>query len=62
MYNVAHFIRHNSRGRAKMENKQGKNEENISILIHPSSVSVYIFEIDAAGNYHSQKVYWKLSV
>ena len=36
MYNVAHFKRRNSRGRAKMENKRGKKDESISILIHPS--------------------------
>ena len=36
VYNVAHFKRRNSRGRAKMENKRGKKDESISILIHPS--------------------------
>ena len=36
VYNVAHFKRRNSRGRAKMENKRGKKDENISIFIHPS--------------------------
>ena len=35
VYNVAHFKRRNSRGRAKMENKRGKKDESISILIHP---------------------------
>ena len=36
VYNVTHFKRRNSRGRAKMENKRGKKDESISILIHPS--------------------------
>ena len=36
VYNVAHFKRRNSRGRAKMENNRGKKDESISILIHPS--------------------------
>ena len=36
VYNVAHFKRRNSRGRAKMENKRGKKDESKSILIHPS--------------------------
>ena len=36
VFNVAHFKRRNSRGRAKMENKRGKKDESISILIHPS--------------------------
>ena len=35
VYNVAHFKPRNSRGRAKMENKRGKKDESISILIHP---------------------------
>ena len=35
-YNIAHFKRHNSRGRAKMEIKRGKKSESISVLIHPS--------------------------
>ena len=33
--NVAHFKRRNSLGRAKMENKRGKKDESISIIIHP---------------------------
>ena len=45
-----------------MENKRGKKDESISILIHPSYVSFYTFETDAAGNYHSQKVYRRLPV
>ena len=36
VYNVTHFKRRNSRGRAKMENKRGKKDESISILIHLS--------------------------
>ena len=36
VYNAAHFKRRTSRGRAKMENKRGKKDESISILIHPS--------------------------
>ena len=36
VYNVAHFKRRNSRGRAMMENNRGKKDESISILIHPS--------------------------
>ena len=36
VYNVAHFKRRNSRGRAMMENKRGKKDESISILIHPT--------------------------
>ena len=36
VYNVARFKLRNSRGRAKMENKLGKKDESISILIHPS--------------------------
>ena len=36
VYNVAHFKRRNSRGRAKMENNRGKKDESISIFIHPS--------------------------
>ena len=36
VYNVAHFKRRNSRGRAKMENKRGKKDESKSILINPS--------------------------
>ena len=36
VYNVSHFKWRNSRGRAKMENKRGKKDESISILIHPS--------------------------
>ena len=35
MYNVAHFKRRNSRGRAKMKNKRGRKDNSISILIHP---------------------------
>ena len=38
-----------------MENNRGKKDESISILIHRRNVSFYIFEIDAACNYHSQK-------
>ena len=34
LYNVVHFKRRTSRGRAKMENKRGKKDESISILIH----------------------------
>ena len=57
VYNAAHFKRRNSRGRAKMEKKRGKKGESVSILMHPSKCEFffYIFEIDAAGNYHSQK-------
>ena len=33
VYNIAHFKRRNSRGRAKMENKREKKDENISIFI-----------------------------
>ena len=36
LYNVAHFKRRNSRGRANMENKRGKKDESIRILIHQS--------------------------
>ena len=36
VYNVAHFKRRNSRGRAMMENNRGKKDESISILIQPS--------------------------
>ena len=32
VYNVPHFKRRNSRGRAKMENKRGKKDESISIF------------------------------
>ena len=60
VYNVAHFKRRNSRGRAKMENKRGEKDESISILIHPfNSMLVYTY---TAGNYHSQKVYRRLSI
>ena len=56
-----------------MEKKRGKKGESISILMHPSLCEFfYIFEIDAAGNYHSQKytggfrfdyaTYWVLTV
>ena len=65
VYNVAHFKRRNSRGRAKVENKRGKKDESISILIHPFNlmlVYTYTFEIYAAGNYHSQKAYRRLSI
>ena len=36
VYNVAHFKRRNSQGKAKMENKRGKKNESISILINSS--------------------------
>ena len=41
-----------------MENKLGKKDERISIFIS----FVVMFEIDAVGNYHSQKVYPRLLV
>ena len=62
VYNVAHFKRRNSRGRAKMENNREKKDESISILIHRNVSFFYIFEIDAGGNYHSHKVYQRHSV
>ena len=43
VYTVAHFKRRNSRGRAKMENKRGKKDKSISILIHCFNVSLYIY-------------------
>ena len=57
VYNVAHFKRRNSRGRAKMEDNRGKKDESISIIY----VNFYIFEIDAGGSHHSPKVYRMLS-
>ena len=62
VYNVEHFKRRNLRGRAKMENNQGKKDESISINSSVVMLVFYIFEIDAGGNYHSQKVYRRLSV
>ena len=59
VYNVAYFKRRNSRGRAKVENKRGKKDESIKYFNSSVLMLVYIytFEIYAAGNYHSQKVY-----
>ena len=51
MYNVAHFKRRNSRGRAKMEKKRVKKGESIRIKCIHCNVSFYIFEIDAAGKF-----------
>ena len=63
VYNVAHFKRRNSRGRAKMENKPRKVRREYKYFNSSVVMLVfYIFEIDAGGNYHSQKVYRRLSV
>ena len=68
-FSVAHFKRRNSRGRAKMEKKQGKKGESISILMirrnvslksmHPVTITV---EKSIGGFRFDYAAYWVLTV